>query len=167
MYKVSKAKSLLSNEEIEKKIKNTKGFWRVQKWLIIHNAVNYPRSAKEIAGHLSVSVGLVHKTVSEFNKQGASSIDKKGKGGRWNSYLSIDEEERFLSEYIKKAQNGQVATAQIIKESFEKYIGRTVHISMIYRLLRRHNWRKIVPLPHHPKRNKQAQEAFKKTSAIK
>ena len=128
MYKVSKVKSLLSSEEIERKIKNTVGFWRVQKWLIIHNALNYPRAAKEIAGHLSVSVGLVHKTVAEYNNQGASSIDKKGKGGRLNSYLSIDEEEKFLSGFIKKEQNGEIVTAQIIKESFEKHISTKVHI---------------------------------------
>lgn len=167
MYKVSKATTTLSSDEIQKKIKSTVGFWRVQKWLIIHNALNYPRSAKEIACHLSVSVSLVHKTISEFNRQGANSIDTKGKGGRWNSYISVEEEAEFLSGFTQKAQNGQVVTAQIIKESFEKLVGKTVHISMIYRLLHRHNWRKIVPLPHHPKRDKEAQETFKKTSEQK
>jgi len=34
MDKVTKVKNHLSNDELEKKIKETVGFWRVQKWLI-------------------------------------------------------------------------------------------------------------------------------------
>ena len=46
---------LLDNEQITKKIKETKGFWRVQKWLIIYNAKNYPCKAEDLAKHLNVS----------------------------------------------------------------------------------------------------------------
>ena len=49
MGKVTKVKNHLSNDELEKKIKETVGFWRVQKWLIIYNAQNYPRTSEEIA----------------------------------------------------------------------------------------------------------------------
>jgi len=73
------------------KIKGTVGFWRVQKWLIIYNTLNYPRSAKEIAAHLAVSESLVHKTIFEYNKYGIASIETKGKGGRRNSCLSKEE----------------------------------------------------------------------------
>lgn len=163
MYKVSRAKAILDNEIIQKKIKETTGFWRVQKWLIIHNALNFPRSAKEIAEHLSVSISLVHKTISEYNKYGASSIETKGKGGRMHSYMSLEEESKFLSGFLLQAEKGNIVTVQIIKESFEKKIGKQVHISAIYRLMKRHNWRKLVPLPHHPQQDMSAQEAFKKT----
>jgi len=50
---------------------------------------------------------------------------------------------------------------------FEKRIGLKVSKSTIYRLLHRHNWRKIVPLPFHPEQNKEVQAAFKKTSKMK
>jgi hypothetical protein len=75
MSKVSKASLHLSNDELSIKIKTTVGFWRVQKWLIIYNAVNYPRKAIETANHLAVSESLVHKTISEYNKIGAKAID--------------------------------------------------------------------------------------------
>jgi len=48
MSKTAKIKPYLTSEEILLKIKGTVGFWRVQKWLIIYNALNYPRSAREI-----------------------------------------------------------------------------------------------------------------------
>jgi len=164
MNKKSKAKTHLTSLEVIQKIKSTVGFWRVQKWLIIHNALNYSISAEEIANHLAVSVSLVHKTVSEYNRIGPSSIDTKGKGGRRHSYLTIDEERAFMESYMSQSEKGQIATAGEIKEAYEKLIGKKVHKTTIYRLLDRNNWRKVVPLPHHTKKDIKAQEAFKKTS---
>lgn len=163
MSKITRAKAHLTNQDIQKKIKSTVGFWRVQKWLIIHNAFNHPRHSQEIADHLSVSISLVHKTISEYNRYGAASIDTKGKGGRYHSYLTSKEEQIFMEGFISQAQKGQIATAGQIKEAYEKRIGKNVHKTTIYRLLDRNGWRKVVPLPHHPQKDRQAQEDFKKT----
>ena len=163
MSKISKAKPHLTAEEVQQKIKTTVGFWRVQKWLIIHNALNYSRRADEIASCLAVSRSLVHKTISEYNRFGASSIETKGKGGRRNSYLTREEEHNFVDGFISKAKKGYIATVGEIKEAFEKLVGEKVHKTTIYRLLDRNDWRKIVPLPYHPKKDKDAEETFKKT----
>ncbi len=164
MNKITKAKEHLTSEEVKEKIKNTVGFWRVQKWLIIYNALNYPRSSTEIANHVAVSKALVHKTISEYNRFGPEAIETKGKGGRRNANLTVDEEREFMNGFLNEAQKGQIATVAKIKEEYEKLVGYQVHKTTIYRLLARNNWRKIVPLPHHPKGDKQAQEAVKKTS---
>ena len=166
MYKTSRAKAHLSNEELTSKIKTTAGFWRVQKWLIIYNAMNYPRKAKEIANHLAVSESSVHKTISSYSRMGEKAIDTIGKGGRKNAYLTLDEERTFMDSYLQRAQQGQIATAMEIKADFEKKVGESVSKTTIYRLLERHGWRKIVPLPFHPRKDKDAQEAFKKTSGM-
>jgi transposase len=136
------------------KIKSTTGLWRVQKWLIIYNALEHPRSAEDIAKHTAVSVGLVHKTISEYNRLGVSAIETKGKGGRRNAYLSKEEEINFMKSFELKAQGGHISTALEIKEAYEKLIGKTVHKTTIYRLLERNNWRKVVPLPSHPKKDR-------------
>lgn len=163
MSKISKAKQHLSADEILQKIKTTVGFWRVQKWLIIYNALNFSKKAVEIASSIAVSEALVHKTISEYNRYGAISIETKGKGGRRNSYLTVEEENKFIESFITQAQKGHIATAGQIQEAFEKLIGKKVNKTTIYRLLDRNNWRKIVPMPYHPKKDKQAQEDFKKT----
>lgn len=163
MSKSSKAKRHLSELEIKGKIKTTIGFWRVQKWLIIYNAFLFSMNASEIAKHLAVSESLVHKTISEYNRYGVSAIETIGKGGRRHSYLTYQEEIVFLSGFIAKAQKGYIATVNEIKESYEQLIGKVVHKTTIYRLLDRHDWRKIVPLPIHPNQNKEEQESFKKT----
>ena len=154
MGKITKINCNLDNHQLTKKIKQTKGFWRVQKWLIIYNAKNYPRKAEEIAKHLNVSKSLVHKTIYEYNKKGKESIEKKGKGGRWHSYMAFNEEVEFIKPFIDAAKKGDISTVQEIKHEFERKINKSVHKTTIYRLLKRHNWRKIVPRPKHPKSEK-------------
>lgn len=167
MSRKTKATNHLSAKEVLSKIKDTIGFWRVQKWLVVYNAIVDPRKSEEIAKHLAVSKSFVNKTISEYNRFGARSIETTGKGGRRNSYLTKEEEKEFVDSFIEKAKRGHIATAMQIKKEFEKLIGKEVHKTTIYRMLERNNWRKIVPLPHHPKKDKQAQETFKKTSARK
>lgn len=167
MSRITKASDRLSIDEIKSKIKSTTGFWRVQKWLVVYNALVFPRCSEEIANHLAVSRSFVNKTISEYNRFGAESIQTKGKGGRRNSYLTLDQEKEFIGKFIEKAQRGHIATAMEIKRAFEKLIGKKVHKTTIYRLLERNHWRKVVPLPEHPKKDKKAQESFKKTSVKK
>jgi transposase len=92
---------------------------------------------------LGVSESLVHKTIFEYNKYGVASIEKKGKGGRRNSYMSEEEEELFTKNYKEKARQGQIMTAMEIKEDLEKKIGKKVNKTTVYRMLKRHGWRKI------------------------
>ncbi len=167
MSKKTKAKEHLTSEDVKQMMKTTTGFWRVQKWLIVYNALNYPRTSKEISEHLAVTESLVHKTISEYNRFGAKAIETVGKGGRRNAYLTVEEEREFMEGFIQKAQKGEIATAAEIKAAYEKIIGKTIHKTTIYRLLERNGWRKVVPLPHHPQKDKQAQESFKKTLASK
>ena len=105
---------------------------------------------------------MVHKTISEYNRFGAASIETKGKGGRYNSYLTSEEDQIFMDDFISQAKKGQIATAGQIKEAYEKRIGKQVHKTTIYRLLERTGWRKVVPLPRHPLKDSQSQEDFQK-----
>ena len=50
-----------------------------------------------------------------------------------------------------------------IKRAFEAEVGHKVAKTTIYRMLDRHDWRKIMPRPRHPKSDTEAQEGFKKT----
>jgi len=167
MSKKTKAKAYLTSSEVKYKMKNTIGFWRVQKWLIIYNALNFEKSAEEIAQCIAVKTSFVYKTISAYNRIGPAAIETVGKGGRRHAYFTIEEECDFMEGFISRAQKGSIATAGEIKKAFELRLGEEVDPSTIYRLLERHGWRKIVPLPYHPKKDKQAQEVFKKTLVTK
>lgn len=157
----------LTEEEIKEKIRKEKESWRARRWMIIWNVKVDCRPAEEIAKHLGVSRQQVLKIVNLYNKEGAQAIETEGKGGRYNSYLTEQEEKEFLAPFIEKAKLGQIASAKQIKQEFEKRVNTKVEKSTVYRLLDRHNWRKIAPRPSHPKTNPVEQEEFKKTFLTK
>lgn len=167
MSRVSSTAPHLSAEAIKQKIKSADSYWHRQKWLVVYNGLVRPRPAAEIAQHIGVSVGSVHKVISEYNRLGAVTLALPGKGGRRNQYLTLEQEKAFVASFREKATKGQIATIAEIKLAYEKLVGRTVHKTTIYRMLDRHEWRKIVPRSCHVKANKQEQEAFKKTSSNK
>jgi len=92
MGKVTKSIPHLSKEEVQERIKGTVGFWRVQKWLVIWNALVDPRPAGEIALHTGLAEQSVHNLISRYNRLGPEVVEGPGKGGRRRSYLSWDEE---------------------------------------------------------------------------
>lgn len=159
-----KAKLHLTEAEIQAKIKETVEFWRVKRWLVIWNALVDPRPAKEIALHLGMSVHTVRNLISLYNRQGSKGIETPGKRGRKNYYLSYDDEVNFLKSFEDKAISGQISTVLEIKKAYEKNVGHEVHKTTIYRLLKRHGWRKVMPRPFHVDSKKGEQESFKKTS---
>jgi transposase len=164
MSRVSIAAPHLSAQAVREKMKTARSFWHRQKWLVVYNALVDPRTAEEIAQHTGVSVGTVHKVISEYNRKGSTALSTPGKGGRRNQYLTLEQEKAFLATFKQKAAKGEIATTAQVKLAYEKLVGQTVHKTTIYRLLDRHEWRKIVPRQSHPKADPEEQEAFKKTS---
>ena len=172
MSRVSRAAPHLSLEAVEQKLKSTESYWHRQKWLIVYNGLVDPRPASAIcasqqrfaiAKQTGVSVGTVHKVISQYNQLGVAALETPGKGGRYNSYLTREQEKEFLAKFFEQAAKGQIPTVTQIKIAYEQLVWHPVHKTTIYRLLDRHQWRKIVPRPCHVKANPQEQEAFKKT----
>jgi len=163
MGKVTKAVPHLKPEEIFERMKQTVGFWRVQKWLVILNATVDPRPAKTLALHTGLAEQTVHNLISNYNRHGPNILETPGKGGRKRAYLTLPEESAFLQPFIDSALTGQIATATEIKLALEKMLGRKVHKTTVYRLLDRHGWRKLAPRPFHEQAKADEQEAFKKT----
>jgi transposase len=159
--RITRARLHLPIEEVKTRMKNDSRPWCRDRWLIIYNALVDPREARDIAKHTGVSVSTVHNVVSTYNRLGATAMETPGKGGRRSEYLTIEEERDFFHPFFERAAKGEIATASQIKQEFEKRIGQEVHKTTIYRFLERHQWRKLVPRPSHPKANKEEQEQFK------
>jgi transposase len=89
-----------------------------------------------------------------------------GRGGRRRQLLTVAEEEKLLTEFVTRAEQGDLTEESAIRVALEQQVGQTVAKSTIYRLLERHGWRKLVPRPFHPDASLSAQEAFKKSSGV-
>jgi len=159
MAKTSKIHPHLSLREIDQRLRQTQGFWKVQRWMAIRYAMVHPSNARQIAKAVGLSTSSVQHLIGNYNKEGATAIETKGSGGRKYGYLTLEQEKSFLASCEEKALSGHYTTVDDIQKAFEQKAGKSVARSTIYRLLDRHNWRKLVP--RHQDIDKQ--QEFKKT----
>jgi transposase len=164
MARVTRIAPHLTLEEVKQKLHMATSFRLRQRWMVIYTAMLDPRRAEEIAIQLGVSRPFVSKITSLYKRFGPQGLETVGSGGRRNEYLSLDEETVFLAPFIERAAQGEIVTAKVIRQAFEQQLGHEVDESTIYRLLQRHQWRKVMPRPIHPQADPQVQEMFKKTS---
>ena len=168
MVRVTKAVSHLSEEEIEEKIKRANDVVLVKKYLVVKIALINPQPAKEIGKIVGLAKQTVNNLISAYNRYGEKVLETVGKRGKRNrAYMSLEEEKKFLDLFTEKGKKGELVTIHDLKKAFEKEVGKEVEESTVYRILKRHGWRKIVPRPYHPEVDKEKQGDFKKTLAVK
>lgn len=121
-------------------------------------------NGQDVANALNYKLQTVHTIWHNWKQKGFSWLkSKRSKGGRNHAYLSVDDEKIFLKTFLKKAESGELLTIKRIKKSYEKLVEKEVALSTIYRLLKRHGWRKITPRKQHPKSDPMTQSTVKKT----
>jgi transposase len=101
--------------------------------------------------------------VEYCNKGLSAIIDNHYAGNRRN--LSWAEEEELLKPFKEKAAAGQIVEISEIKQAYEEATGKSLENDhgQIYRVLKRHGWRKVMPRSKHPKKaNDEVIEASKK-----
>jgi transposase len=119
------------------------------------------------AEHTARLVGLhpasVWRIWSAYLQDGEKALlgEKRGKV-RGNAHLTIKQEEKILRSFLRKSDCGQLVTISQVHIALCNKLKKEVDESTTYRMLKRHGWRKIVPLPEHPKGNKEEREKFKK-----
>lgn len=127
--------------------------------LVNHLDLNL-KEAGEIMGKASASVSRYRRDFFALAK--GQPVPRSKWGGRRRSNLSPAQEAQLLLDFTKEAEAGGLVTATLIHAKYEKLIQREVPLSTVTRMLQRHDWRKVEPEPHHPKRDEQREEDFKK-----
>ena len=163
MPRVTRIAPHLTLDEVQQKLHSATSPWLQQRWLVIYTALLDPRPAATIARQLGVSRPFVSKITSLYKRFGPSGLETAGPGGRRHDYLSKDQEVAFLAPFLECAAQGEIVTAKAIHQAFEQRVGQKVDDSTIYRLLNRHQWRKVMPRSYHPEADPLAQAEFKKT----
>ena len=129
----------------KKKIKDIKAFKRLQA-LYLRGLGKTNKEIKEVVGF---SVQYITELVSKYMENGMSSIltDRRTSNNR---RMSFAEESKFLEQFMELAEAGQILTVNKIHEKFDEATGKSNNQSTIFRLLKRHGWRKVKPRPRHP-----------------
>jgi transposase len=158
----------LSNEAIERLVKDlkrtkTKGEFQAVQCLWLR--VSLGLSADQVATAIGWHPSSVRKQQSRYLREGATALQRTGRGGRRRQNLTLEEEQNLLQEFLYQGELGGILEVSRVKAAYEQAVGRKVPKSTVYRMLARHGWRKIAPRPRHPKSDAALQAEFKKTPA--
>ena len=129
-----------------KKCKDPKALRR----LIALNMYRQGKTNKEIAEATGYHPQRITQLVTEVMKNGIESILKDRRTSN-NYRMTYSQETEFLGQFVEMAENGQLVTVAPILEKYEEATGKKSNTTSIYRLLKRHRWRKLTPRPKHPK----------------
>lgn len=118
---------------------------------------------------VSIIIGKSYATTERLRREfpfskGDGKSSRKDWGGRRRQNMSLDEERTLLAPFLEKAKEGGVLIVTPIKIAYEEKTGCKVAESTVYRMLARHNWRKLAPDTRHPKGDPVLQEEYKKNS---
>ena len=135
---------------------------RIQMVLLRENGMTQP----EIARTMGVSLSTVNRAHMAYDHGGLKALKPKPNGGRKHENMTLAEEKALLTRFARAAGAGEMLNIHDLKAAYEKAIGHATSDSTVYNLLHRHGWRKLMPRPHHPKRDLAAQNAFKKAAFL-
>jgi len=153
-----------TTEKMEKLLKTAKSLNEYKRIQCVYFRAKFDYDAVLIAQITGYKLQTVRNIHSSFLKQGIKALKVNQKGGRYNSVLTFNEEKKFIQEFDDKAKKGGIIEVSKIHKAYEEKAKQKVAKSTVYRMLDRHNWRKITPRPSHPKSSIEAIEKFKKTS---
>jgi transposase len=156
----------LKTEDIKQLMNDSRNKEEFRRYQAVYLRVSQQMPALAIADITGFSLSHIYKIHSQCLKEGISSLSSRSKGGRYRSYLSLEEERTMLREIEGKAASGGVLEVSKVRKLFEEKVDREVALYTVYRLLHRNGWRKIAPRPYHPKQKADAVENFKKTGLI-
>ena len=164
MRRPAQIKSWLSEEELLAWLRDCPDRGTYQRRLAIWLTWTKSLHAEDVAQMLGVSKQAIWLWIGQYNKEGPEGLQRQGRGGRRWSLLELREEQQVLERWAKRAQQGEVITARQLLPEVQKAVGQEVSLAYLYKLLKRHGWRKTGPRPRHVKASREAQESFKKNS---
>ena len=124
------------------------------------------KTIAEIGKMLELHPSTVTNMCARYKKEGLKEY-ARNKYTSHNRNLNYEQEENALKRAEERAKKGQSITVREIREELERELGRKSEVSYVYKVLKRHEWRKVMPRSRHPKAaDEAAVEAAKKLRAV-
>ena len=128
-----------------KKLKDITSYKHIQ----VLNMRRIGKTNAEISEATGYHVQYITDIVRKYTEEGMSSVIGKHYKGN-NRRMRFEEEAAFLEEFREEAESGLLISVAKILEKYEEVTGKPSNTSTIYKLLKRHGWRKEKPRPRHP-----------------
>ena len=122
------------------------------------------KTNEEIASITGYSTDRASRLVSEYCRNGIEYFKEEHRKGGNNRNMGLEEEKAFLKQFEEAAESGKQLTVADVFKAYRE-IRPNAHQSTVYKLIHRHEWRKVSPRPKHPKAaSEEVKEAAKKLS---
>ena len=149
-------------QEVLKELDNAKDATIRKKLQVLQLRMEGYKNA-ENAKITKYSESRVSALVCIYANNGIAYFKQENRLGGNRRNMSYDEETAFLSAYKTLAEQGQIIEVSEIKNAYAEKVGHRIGKEQIYRVLRRHGWRKVMPRSKHPnKASDEVIEASKK-----
>lgn len=155
----NKSELIQELQALLKSSQNNKSIKRIQ---CVFFQLKYDKTPDEISEMVGYHTSYVKTIQAKYWQQGTDALFLKPRGGRRHENLTLQAEKNIIDKFQENAQNAEILDVYKIKKYYEGILGKEVNKTTIYRMLGRHDWRKITPRPTHPKSSIEAMENFKK-----
>ena len=119
-------------------------------------------SEEKVATQSGFSTATISRLCRRYKAKGVSGLHFQHKGNN-NRKLSKEAESKALEVMSEKAKSGSFVRVNELRAEFKKDTGVAYSKSAFYELLRRNDWRTVMPRRQHPKAADEATiEASKK-----
>jgi len=164
--KMAKRRELSAEQILEiKEARKTNKDKNIDKRLMAVELHSLGLSHKEIAGKTGFAVSYIGELVKKYLNNGINAIAGNNYKGN-HRLLTFEEEATILEPFIEQAESGQLITVSEIERAYVLAVGKEPGSNgHIYRVLKRHNFRKVMPRSKHP--NKACDEVIHITKKLK
>lgn len=135
-----------------------------KRWQIIYHVSSYAVNAEYLSDITGYSKANVYAIVQQYNNSKKKDVTSKQKGGRRRSLMSVEDERQLMNSLESKALQGQILSGKDLRKIVEQKVNKIVSDDYIWDLFKRNGWTKHSPRPHHPNKEVEKQEEFKKNS---
>lgn len=108
-------------------------------------------SLKETAAATGFKDRYISQLVLKYRKHGIEAISGNHYGGNHRN-MSVEDEAEILAPFIEDAEKGELIEVSAVADAYQKAVSHTIGNAQIYRVMRRHGWRKVMPRSRHPKK---------------
>jgi transposase len=138
---------------LETLLQETKDLNEYKRILSIYLRVKFDYNNDLISLITSYKNQTIKNIHSNYLKEGKKSLNVNKRGGRNNEIFSLEEEKELIQEFEKRSKEGGILEISSIHRACQEKANKKIALSTVYRMLDRHNWRKITPRTSHPKSN--------------
>jgi transposase len=140
------ATQLAEIETASKKSRDKQVDKRLQVLILRGHGMKNIDAAEKVGVHKNVA----SRWMSAYVKNGLGAlVDNHYTSHRHN--LSFEEEAELLKPFLELAEAGKIVDTKEIKKAYIEKVGHEIGGGQIYRVLKRHKWRKVMPRSKHPK----------------